>query len=104
MEDNAVWQTHLKATARRLHSEVFEVAANLLGPDLARQLLALDIAGVSSWEHLQRIEHMLCEIWKMTNAENRGHKLTGNRASLHEYRQLFSRVSGSHPGCSCQGL
>ena len=38
LEDNATWQTHLKTTARRLHSAVFEVAVNLLGPDLARQL------------------------------------------------------------------
>ena len=38
LEDNATWQTHLKTTARRLHSEAFEVAVNLLGPDLARQL------------------------------------------------------------------
>jgi hypothetical protein len=48
--------------------------------------LALDIAGFYSWEHLQLIEHMLCEAWQMTN---RGHKLTGNRTSLDEYRQLF---------------
>ena len=68
---NEVFEMHMKNLAMRMPELVRQTAVKCLGRASGEWLLDQPLPGIRNHSHLQVIEHMLCEAFKVTHPEER---------------------------------
>ena len=68
-------------------------ARDLLGREDAEWFLQETLPGIESWAHLQLLEHMLCEAYKIVNYKQRASKLRKPTADVKTWRRYFTQLA-----------
>lgn len=97
LQESPTWQRHLRRLSTKLPETLPLIANKLLGKAATDWALKQKLPGITTYGHLQVLEHMLCEAVKVTQYEKRTSKKGG--PLLRQTQQSTKSCSPEH-ACS----